>query len=172
MVKGRAKTPDEVLDFHDSRSFRPPLELRMNKILEDVELERLQLKRGQKIRMENKLRPPNRGPQEMLRIPQEFPMFEAVKMMQQRNPNQVMNFESDRTVTPPPSHFSMFEAVPTPKSTLTKSTRNKKKPRKIKRPKNKTRNGMKASSRKDKSTAEFPSPFFHGIFTNACSGSS
>ena len=37
MVKGRAKTPDEVLDFHDSRSFQPPLELRMNKILEEVE---------------------------------------------------------------------------------------------------------------------------------------
>ena len=39
LVKGRPLTPNEVLDFRDSRFLNPPEELRTNKILPEVEIE-------------------------------------------------------------------------------------------------------------------------------------
>jgi len=119
LVKGRPLTPVEVLDFRDSRFLNPPEELRMNKILPEVEMERTTS--SIRLLMEDTLNPPKnvRPP------PKQFPTFEAVRSDAGRDvPKQFTSFdavrskpdsfESARTNKDARMQFPTFEAVPTP----------------------------------------------------------
>jgi len=119
LVKGRPLTPVEVLDFRDSRFLNPPEELRMNKILPEVEMERTTS--SIRLLMEDTLNPPKnvRPP------PKQFPTFEAVRSDVGRDvPKQFTSFdavrskpdsfESARTNKDARMQFPTFEAVPTP----------------------------------------------------------
>lgn len=128
LVKGRPLLPNEVLDFRDSRFLNPPEELRMNKILPEVEMERTTS--SIRLLMDDMLNPPNiaKNPpniEENIRPPpKQFPTFEAVRT----GPQVVMpkQFASFDAVRPKPDlldasrinkdarmQFPTFEAVPT-----------------------------------------------------------
>jgi len=119
LVKGRPLTPNEVLDFRDSRFLNPPEELRMNKILPEVEMERTTS--SIRLLMDDSLNPPKnvRPP------PKQFPTFEAVRTDVARDmPKQFTSFDAvrskpdsldaSRTNKDARMQFPTFEAVPTP----------------------------------------------------------
>ena len=123
LVKGRPLLPNEVLDFRDSRFLNPPEELRMNKILPEVEMERTTS--SVRLLMDDMLNPPNIAKEENIRPPpKQFPTFEAVRTgPQDMMPKQFASFDA---VRPKPDlldasrinkdarmQFPTFEAVPT-----------------------------------------------------------
>jgi len=122
LVKGRPLLPNEVLDFRDSRLLNPPEELRMNKILPEVEMERTTS--SVRLLMDDSLNPPNIAKEENIRPPpKQFPTFEAVRTGPQDVPKQFASFDA---VRPKPDlldasrinkdaqmQFPTFEAVPT-----------------------------------------------------------
>ena len=135
LVKGRPLLPNEVLDFRDSRFLNPPEELRMNKILPEVEMERTTS--SVRLLMDDMLNPLNiaknplniaKNPPKIAKDirppPKQFPTFEAVRT----GPQDVMpkQFASFDAVRPKPDlldasrinkdarmQFPTFEAVPT-----------------------------------------------------------
>jgi len=121
LVKGRPLTPNEVLDFRDSRFLNPPEELRMNKILPEVEMERTTSSIRLLELMEDTLNPPNI--KNVRRPPKQFPTFEAVGTDVRDMPKQFTSFdavrfkpdsfESARTNKDAKMQFPTFEAVPT-----------------------------------------------------------
>ena len=86
----------------------------MNPILEDVELERLQLRRGQKSLMEDILTSHNSYPQEDLLIPEQCFMFDSIHIKQLGNIIIFLFFFQSVLISSPTSHqFSKFKAVQT-----------------------------------------------------------
>merc|ERR1711936_365545 len=69
LVKGRPLTPNEVLDFRDSRLLNPPEELRTNKILPEVEIERTTSSSSIRLLMDNSHNPPNPNLNKKVRPP-------------------------------------------------------------------------------------------------------
>ena len=122
LVKGRPLTPNEVLDFRDSRFLNPPEELRTNKILPEVEIERTTS--SIRLLMDNSHNPPNPNLNKKVRPPpREFPTFEAVRTNTLEMPKQFASFDSvrseldssdaGRTNKDARMQFPTFEAVPT-----------------------------------------------------------
>lgn len=128
-MKGKSLTPDEVLDFHDSRSFNPPEELRMNKPLAELEQERSTS--SQQLLMAEELSKPNAAHQAQSEQQdlQQFLAFEAVRTGPGRgNPKQVSTFDdTELKQEQGPTLFPTFEAVPTmPRKNMKKGKTEKK----------------------------------------------
>ena len=108
-VKGRALRPNEVLDFHDSRFLDPPEELRMNKPLAEVELERstssVRLLPGDPSDISKLV------PDDGVGLPKHFQTFDAVKADGEA-PKQLSSFEAVK-MEQNRAMFPTFEAVPT-----------------------------------------------------------
>ena len=112
--------PNEVLDFRDSRFLNPPEELRMNKILPEVEMERTTS--SIRLLMDDTLNPPNVN-KNVQPPPKQFPTFEAVRTDARDMPKPFTSFdavvskpdsfESARTNKDARMQFPTFEAVPT-----------------------------------------------------------
>lgn len=127
-VKGRALRPNEVLDFQDSRFIDPPEELRMNKPLAEVELERstssIRLLPGDQSDISKS------APDDGLGLPKHFQTFDAVKANGEA-PKQFSSFESVK-MEQNRAMFPTFEAVPTVPSKQGMAGKQKKARKKIK----------------------------------------
>lgn len=111
-IKGKALTPDQVLDFHDSRSFNPPEELRMNKPLAELELEKITS--NQQLLMTEELSQSNSAHQAEQQDLKKFFAFEAVRTGLGRGNKQVSTFDdTELKQEQSPTLFPTFEAVPT-----------------------------------------------------------